>query len=101
MTKQMCAHWFLQRKMDEIVGRLVPGCFITPEVRPQNDKVVWDDRCCGVGRAPWEVHFHLPPDDPSVEALLPILNQEILQLQNRYDLGMTNSARTEVTLAAA
>jgi hypothetical protein len=97
MTKPVCAHWYLQRKVDEIIGRLAPGCFITPEICHQTETTTWDEDCPSVGRMSWEVLFHLPPDNPSVEALLPILNKEIEHLQRRYDLGVTN----EITLAAA
>jgi hypothetical protein len=91
MTKQICAHWFLQRKADEIVKRLAPDSVITPEVCLRSEQAVSDTVCPEVSKASWEVRFNLL-DDANVDALVPVLNQAMLQLHERYDLDPFASA---------
>jgi len=96
MTKQICAHWFLQRKADEIVKRLVPDGVITPEVRLKGNQTVSGEDFPAVSKAAWEVRFNLA-DSANVDAIVPILNQAMLQLHRRYDLDLSTS--TYVTVA--
>ena len=96
MTKQICAHWFLQRKADEIVKRLAPDYVITPEVRLKSEQDISGAACAEVSKTPWEIRFNLP-DNANVEALVPILNQAMLQLHERYDLDPFASAYVAVT----
>jgi hypothetical protein len=85
MTRQLCAHWFLQRKANEIVKRLAPNCMITPEILLKGDQTVSGADCPRGNSAPWEVRLNLP-DDVKGDILVPMLNQAMLQLYKRYDL---------------
>jgi hypothetical protein len=90
MTKQLCAHWFLQRKANEIVKRLAPNCIITPEVHLKGDQTGSGAACPGGSNAPWEVRLNLP-DDVKGDILVTMLNQAMLQLHKRYDLDPSAS----------
>jgi hypothetical protein len=89
MSKVLGKDWFLQAAIDTEVKRLAPGLAITIVVQHNTDQIVWDEECEGLGRVPWYPGYLLPPDDPSVRALVPIFNAAIAPLQQRFDLGVT------------
>lgn len=88
MQKPLCPWWQLQAIADAEVARLAPDSSIVPCVQHNDDEIVWDDECEGLGRASWRCDYFVPPGDPA-RTLVPILNSAIAPWQARYDLGLT------------
>ena len=86
--KQLCPWWRLQVIAEAEVARLAPYSLIIPCVQHNDDEIVWDDECEGVGRVPWRCHYLVPPGNPE-RALVSILNRAMAPWQSRYDLGVT------------
>jgi hypothetical protein len=88
MQKPLRPHWLLQAQINEKVEALAPGLPIVPIVQNDDDQIVWDEECKGVGRSPWTVGYFIPLGHPA-RALVPILDAAIAPLQARFDLGVT------------
>ncbi len=89
MSKPLRPHWRIQVLADAEVVRLAPDRRIVPSVWNDDEEIVWDADCEGVGRAPWYCWFFLPKDDPTAAPLVPILNAAMARWQAKYDLGVT------------
>jgi hypothetical protein len=90
MPKLLSPWWRLQAKAQAEVARLAPDCWIIPCVEHDDDRVVWDDECEGLGRVSWRCRYILPPTDKTVRALVPILNDAMARWQACYDLCLTS-----------
>lgn len=89
MTKVIQAHWQLQAKVDAVIKRLAPGHLIVPAVQNDDDKIVWDEDCKGLGRSEWYVGYVVSPDDHVGRQLIRSFKREIDRLHEQYDLGVT------------
>jgi hypothetical protein len=89
MPKPICTHWFLQKIADMVVQDVAPGLPIIAVVKHDDDKIIWDDECKGLGRAPWYCGYFISPEHEYARALVPQLNAEIARYQKLYDLGLT------------
>src|SRR5579859_3155105 len=89
MSKPLKAHWFLQYVVQQEVVRLAPDLPIIPVVQWDDERIVWDDQCEGLGSVSWTCNYFIPQDHPA-RALVPTLNAAIAPLQARYDLGLVS-----------
>jgi hypothetical protein len=89
VTKVIQAHWQLQAKVDAAVRRLAPGHLINLFVQNDDNKIVLDEDCKGLGRSEWYVDYIVSPDDHVGRQLIRSLKREIDRLQEQYDLGVT------------
>jgi hypothetical protein len=88
MPKPLRPHWFLQDKVDQEVARVAPHLPITPVVQNDDEQIIWDEECDGLGRVSWTCGYFIPPDHPA-RALVPMLDAAVAPLQKLYDLGLT------------
>jgi hypothetical protein len=88
MPKPLRQRWFLQYLVEQEVARLAPDLPIAPVLQNDDEQIVWDEECEGLGRASWTCCYLIPQDHPA-RALLPMLNAAIAPLQACYDLGLT------------
>jgi hypothetical protein len=89
VTKAIQAHWQIQAKVDEIIGRLARDFHIVPVVQYRDEEISWDQECRGFGRVQWDVAYIVPLGDRTASDLIPSFNIEIDRLRDRFDLGVT------------
>lgn len=89
MTKVIRAHWQLQAQVDELIKRLAPDCCVVAAVQNDDEKIVWDEDCEGLGRVEWHVGYTVAPGCPLGRQLIPHFENAIDRLRERYDLGVT------------
>lgn len=86
--KKIKPHWQLQAMVDEIVRRLAPEHTIISVVQNDDDKIILDDTCRGIGRTEWCVGYIVPPSERLARRLIPTFKEEIDALRKRFDLGI-------------
>jgi hypothetical protein len=88
MQKHLRALWELQAIADVETCRLAPNLPIVPCIQWDDEAIVWDEECEGLGRVPWYCGFLVPVSHPA-RALLPKLNGTMAAWQARYELALT------------
>jgi hypothetical protein len=88
MQKRLRALWELQAIANAEIGKLAPDLPIVPFIQWDDEAIVWDEECQGLGRVPWRCCFFVPVGHPA-RILLPKLNGMMAAWQARYELALT------------
>lgn len=88
MQKRLRAYWELQAIVQAEVNRLLPNGVIVPCIQWDDEAIIWDEECKGVGRVDWRCNYFVPAGHPE-RAFLPMLNAAMAAWQKRYDLALT------------